>query len=51
MSRRKPKPVPETGNWVTLKVSSKAPKCINKLGIYQYVKKQQKKGLALGVKL
>lgn len=43
--------VPETGNWVTLKVSSKAIKCINKLGIFQYVKKQQKKGLATGVKL
>ncbi len=43
--------VPETGSWITLKVSSKAIKCINKLGIYQYVKKQQKKGLATGVKL
>jgi len=43
--------VPETGEWITLKVSSKAIKCINKLGIYQYVKKQQKKGLATGVKL
>lgn len=43
--------VPETGQWITLKVSSKAIKCINKLGIYQYVKKQQKKGLATGVKL
>ena len=43
--------VPETGSWITLKVSAKAIKCINKLGIYQYVKKQQKKGLATGVKL
>ncbi len=43
--------VPETGAWITLKVSSKAIKCINKLGIFQYVKKQQKKGLATGVKL
>jgi len=43
--------VPETGQWITLKVSSKAIKCINKLGIYQYVKKQQKKGLATSIKL
>lgn len=43
--------VPETGEWITIKVSSKALKCINKLGIYQYIKKQQKKGLATQIKL
>ena len=43
--------VPETGEWITLKVSSKALKCINKLGIYQYVKKLHKKGLATQIKL
>lgn len=43
--------VPETGNWITLKVSSKALKCINKIGIFNYIKKQQKKGLATQVKL
>jgi len=36
--------VPETGEWVTIKLSAKALKCINKLGIYAYLKKVEKKG-------
>lgn len=43
--------VPETGKWITLKVSSQALRTIDKMGIYQYIKKQQSKGQALGVKL
>ncbi len=37
--------VPETGKWVTLKVSTSAMRTINKLGIYAYVKKLEKKGV------
>lgn len=36
--------VPEVDKWVTLKVSSKALKNINKIGIYAYIKKLEKKG-------
>ena len=43
--------VPETGKWVTLKVSGHALRCIDKMGIYQFVKKQHSKGQALDVKL
>lgn len=43
--------VQETGNWVTLKVSGQALRSIDKMGIYNYVKKQQSKGKALDIKL
>ncbi|TVR86388.1 MAG: 50S ribosomal protein L28 [Saprospirales bacterium] len=43
--------IPEVDKWVTLRVSTKAVRCINKLGIYQYIKRQQKKGLATDIKL
>ena len=43
--------VPETGEWVTLKVSGQALRSIDKLGIYQYIKKLQSKGKALDIKL
>ena len=43
--------VPETGNWITLKVSGSALRTIDKLGIYQYVKKLQSQGKAMHVKL
>lgn len=36
--------IPETNEWVTLKVSSSAIRTISKLGIYQYIKKLEKKG-------
>ncbi len=36
--------VPETGEWITLKVSSNAIRTISKLGIYKYIKKLEKKG-------
>ena len=36
--------IPETNEWVTLKVSASAIRTISKLGIYQYIKKLEKKG-------
>lgn len=43
--------IPETNQWVTLKISSTALRSINKLGIYAYLKKLERKGIATGVKL
>ena len=43
--------IPETDKWVTLKVSAKAIKSINKLGIYAYLKKLHRNGVDTGVKL
>ncbi len=43
--------IPETGEWVTLKVSTSALKTINKLGIHAYLKKVEKKGMYTGIKL
>jgi large subunit ribosomal protein L28 len=43
--------IPETDQWVTLKVSSKALRTIDKLGLYQYLKKLEKKGVNHGVQL
>ncbi|RMF30789.1 MAG: 50S ribosomal protein L28 [Bacteroidetes bacterium] len=43
--------IPETGKWVTLKVSTKAIRTINKLGVYAYLKKLEKAGVKTGVKL
>lgn len=36
--------MPETGEWVTLKVSASAIRTISKLGLYSYIKKLEKKG-------
>ncbi len=41
--------IPETKEWVTLKVSSHALRTINKLGIYAYLQKLNKKGVRTGV--
>lgn len=43
--------IPETDQWVTLKVSSHALRSINKHGIYEYLKKLERKGVDIGVKL
>ena len=43
--------VPETGEWITLKVSSNAIRTINKHGLYAYVKKLQAKGEATDIKI
>ncbi len=42
--------IPEVDKWVTLKVSAKAIRNINKLGIYAYLKKLERKGIETGVK-
>lgn len=36
--------IPETNEWVTLKVSSAALRTISKLGLHQYLKKLEKAG-------
>jgi large subunit ribosomal protein L28 len=43
--------IPETNEWVTLKISTTALKTINKLGIHAYLKKLESKGLYTGIKL
>lgn len=43
--------IPETEQWVTLKISMTALRTINKLGIYAYLKKLESKGVDTGVKL
>ena len=43
--------IPETGQTVRLKVSTSAITTINKLGIYAYLKKLERKGVDHGVKL
>lgn len=43
--------IPETEQWVTLKVSSHAMRTISKLGLYAYLKKLESKGVDTGVKL
>jgi large subunit ribosomal protein L28 len=43
--------IPETKQWVTLKVSSHALRTINKVGIYDYLKELEAKGVDTGVTL
>ena len=43
--------IPETDQWVQLKVSTSAIRNINKLGIYAYLKQLQDKGVDIGVEL
>ena len=43
--------IPETGEWVSIKLSTSALRNINKLGIYAYLKKLERKGVKTGVKL
>lgn len=43
--------VPELNDFVTLKVSTKALRTINKLGLYGYIKKLNAKGLDPGITL
>ncbi len=42
--------VPETKEWVTLKVSTSAIRNINKKGIYEYLKELSYKGVKVGIK-
>ncbi len=43
--------IPETDQWVKLKMSAQALRNINKLGIFAYLKKLERKGVHTGVKL
>jgi len=43
--------IPETDEWVTLKITTSALRTINKLGIHEYLKKAEKKGFKTGIKL
>ncbi|MEM1326589.1 MAG: 50S ribosomal protein L28 [Bacteroidota bacterium] len=43
--------IPETDQWVQLKVSTSAMRTIDKLGLYAYLKKLEKKGIDHGVEL
>ena len=43
--------IPEVDKWVTLKVTTKALRSINKLGVYAYIKKLEKKGKSPNIKL
>ena len=43
--------IPETGEWVVLKVSTSALRTINKLGVYDYLKQLESKGVNTGVTL
>ena len=42
--------IPETDQWVTLKVSSYALRNIDKLGLYEYLKRLKAEGVDVGVK-
>lgn len=37
--------VPETGKWITLKISSSALRTIDKKGVYQFLKECEAKGM------
>lgn len=43
--------IQEQDRWVTLRVSASAIRNINKLGLYAYLKKLERKGVDTGVKL
>ncbi len=43
--------IPETDQWVTLKVSTSAMRTINKVGIYRYLKRLIKQGVDIGFQL
>lgn len=43
--------IPEKDEWVTLKVSAHAMRCIDKLGIYEFLQEAKRKGFDAGVEL
>lgn len=43
--------IPELDKWVTIKLTTKAIRNINKLGIYAYLKRLEREGVKTGVKL
>ncbi|HHH52885.1 MAG TPA: 50S ribosomal protein L28 [Bacteroidetes bacterium] len=43
--------IPELDKWVTLKIAASTIRTINKVGIYEYLKGLEKKGIKTGIKL
>ena len=43
--------VPETDKWITLKIATSTLRTINKLGVYEYLKRLEKEGVKTGIKL
>ncbi|HAQ39253.1 MAG TPA: 50S ribosomal protein L28 [Saprospirales bacterium] len=43
--------IPELDKWVTMKVATSTIRTMNKLGVYAYLKKLQKQGVDVGIKL
>ena len=43
--------IPELDQWVDLKISSTAMRTINKVGLYEFLKRQAKKGFNVGIDL
>jgi len=43
--------VPETKEWVTLKIAASTLRTINKLGVHEYLVQQERKGFKTGIKL
>jgi large subunit ribosomal protein L28 len=43
--------MPETGEWISLRVSTQAIRTINKKGVFQYIKELNAKGVQTGIKL
>ncbi len=43
--------IPELDKWVSLKLSSSAMRNINKLGVFEYLKRQEKAGFDIGIDL
>lgn len=43
--------IPELDTWVTLKLSTQAMRTVDKLGLYSYLKKLERKGVDTGIKL
>jgi large subunit ribosomal protein L28 len=43
--------IPEVDKWITIKVSAHALRSINKMGLYEFIKKQNSKGYETGIRL
>lgn len=43
--------IPETKEWVTLKVSAHAMRTIDRVGIYEFIQRQKRKGVDVKVEL
>ena len=43
--------IPEVDKWVDLKISTSAMRNINKIGLFEYLKRQEKAGFDIGVEL